>query len=193
MPFDRHNSPMDDIGKIHHSRFGLRRRTSCLLRSAFLCVVACSGVAQAQELKVGFVNTERILRDSAPAKASQQKLEQEFSKREKQIQDAANKLKEMSTKLERDATVMPESERVKRQREAAELERDVQRRQREFREDLNQRRNEELAAVVERANRAIRQVAEAEKFDIIFQEAVYASTRIDITDKVIRALNAPTR
>jgi outer membrane protein len=183
---------MDDIGKIHHSRFGLRRRTSCLL-SAFLCVVACSGVAQAQELKVGFVNTERILRDSAPAKASQQKLEQEFSKREKQIQDAANKLKEMSTKLERDATVMPESERVKRQREAAELERDVQRRQREFREDLNQRRNEELAAVVERANRAIRQVAEAEKFDIIFQEAVYASTRIDITDKVIRALNAPTR
>ena len=148
---------------------------------------------QAQELKVGFVNTERILRDSAPAKASQQKLEQEFSKREKQIQDAANKLKEMSTKLERDATVMPESERVKRQREAAELERDVQRRQREFREDLNQRRNEELAAVVERANRAIRQIAEAEKFDIIFQEAVYASTRIDITDKVIRALNAPTR
>jgi len=147
----------------------------------------------AQELKVGFVNTERILRDSAPAKASQQKLEQEFSKREKQIQDAANKLKEMSTKLERDATVTPESERVRRQREAAELERDVQRRQREFREDLNQRRNEELAAVVERANRAIRQIVEAEKFDIIFQEAVYASTRIDITDKVIRALNAPAR
>jgi len=155
--------------------------------------IVASSVVSAQELKVGFVNTERILRDSAPAKASQQKLEQEFSKREKQIQDAANKLKEMSTKLERDATVMPESERVKRQREAAELERDVQRRQREFREDLNQRRNEELAAVVERANRAIRQIAEAEKFDIIFQEVVYASTRIDITDKVIRALNAPTR
>jgi len=165
------------------------------LIASVVSVLALAGfpAAQAQELKVGFVNTERILRDSAPAKASQQKLEQEFSKREKQIQDAANKLKEMSTKLERDATVMPESERVKRQREAAELERDVQRRQREFREDLNQRRNEELAAVVERANRAIRQIAEAEKFDIIFQEAVYASTRIDITDKVIRALNAPAR
>ncbi len=147
----------------------------------------------AQDFRVGFVNTERILRDSAPAKASQQKLEQEFSKREKQIQDAANKLKEMTAKLERDAAVMPESERLKRQRETAELERDLQRRQREFREDLNQRRNEELAAVVERANRVIRQIAEAEKFDIIFQEAVYASSRIDITDKVIRSLNAPTR
>ena len=163
------------------------------LAAGLVLAMLLPGHVAAQDLKVGFVNTERILRDSAPAKASQQKLEQEFAKREKQIQDAANKLKEMSTKLERDAAVMPESERVKRQREAAELERDVQRRQREFREDLNQRRNEELAAVVERANRAIRQIAEAEKFDIIFQEAVYASTRIDITDKVIRALNAPAR
>ena len=151
------------------------------------------GPGYAQDLKVGFVNTERLLRDSAPAKAAQVKLEQEFSKREKQIQDSANKLKDMSSKLERDATVMPESERLKRQREAGELERDLQRRQREFREDLNQRRNEELAAVVERANRVIRQIAEAEKFDLIFQEAVYASNRIDITEKVIRALNTPAR
>ncbi len=140
--------------------------------------------------KIGFVNTERILRESAPAKASQQKLEQEFSKREKSIQDSASKLKELTDKLERDAAVMSDSERLKRQREAGELERDLQRRQREFREDLNQRRNEELAAVIERANRSIRQIAEAEKFDIIFQEAVFASPRIDITDKVLRALNA---
>jgi outer membrane protein len=88
---------------------------------------------------------------------------------------------------------MPESERSKRQREAAELERDLQRRQREFREDLNQRRNEELATVIERANRAIRQIAEAEKYDIIFQEAVYASPKIDITEKVIRSLNSAAR
>ena len=166
-----------------------------LLLSALLMALGLgqAGGLMAQEIKVGFVNTERILRDSTPAKASQQKLEQEFSKREKQIQEAVNKLKDLTTKLERDAAVMPESERTKRQREAAELERDVQRRQREFREDLNQRRNEELAQVIERANRAIRQIAEAEKFDIIFQEAVYASTRIDITEKVIRALNAAPR
>jgi outer membrane protein len=144
--------------------------------------------------KIGFVNTERILRESAPAKASQQKLEQEFSKREKSIQDSATKLKEITDKLERDAAVMGESDRLKRQREAADLERDLQRRQREFREDLNQRRNEELAAVIERANRAIRQIAEAEKYDVILQEAVFASPRIDITDKVLRALNAqPSR
>lgn len=140
--------------------------------------------------KIGFVNTERILRESVPAKASQQRLEQEFAKREKAIQDSASKLKELTDKLERDAAVMSDAERLKRQREAGELERDLQRRQREFREDLNQRRNEELAAVIERANRSIRQIAEAEKFDIIFQEAVFASPRIDITDKVLRALNA---
>lgn len=164
--------------------------------SLALCLpalVAVSAPVQAQDTKIGFVNTERILRESAVAKASQQKLEQEFAKREKGIQDSAAKLKEATTRLERDAAVMPESERMKRQREAAELERDLQRRQREFREDLNQRRNEELAGVIERANRAIRQIAEAEKFDIIFQEAVYAAPRIDITEKVLRSLNSASR
>jgi outer membrane protein len=139
--------------------------------------------------KIGFVNTERILRESAPAKASQQKLEQEFSKREKSLQESVEKLRDMTQKIERDAAVMSEADRAKRQREAAELERDLQRRQREFREDLNQRRNEELAAVIERANRAIRQLAEAEKYDIILQEAVYASPKIDITEKIIRTIN----
>jgi outer membrane protein len=145
----------------------------------------------AANVKVGFVSTERILRDSSPAKAAQKKLETEFAKREKEVQDLATKLRGLSEKLERDASVMAEAERGKRQREIADMERDLQRRQREFREDLNQRRNEELAAVVERANRAIRQIAEAEKYDIIFQEAVYASPGIDITEKVIRVLNGP--
>jgi outer membrane protein len=139
--------------------------------------------------KVGFVNTERVLRESPPAVAAQKKLEAEFAKREKELSDIASRMRGMTEKLERDNPVMAESERIKRQREITDMERDLQRRQREFREDLNQRRNEELAGVVEMANRAIRQIAEAEKFDIIFQEAVYASPRIDITDKVIKALN----
>jgi outer membrane protein len=171
----------------------LSRKTALWAGSSFLALLLAlgsPGQADAQESKIGFVNTERILRDSAVAKASQQKLEQEFSKREKAIQDSANRLRDLGERLERDAAVMSESERSKVQREASELERDVQRRQREFREDLNQRRNEELAAVIERANRAIRQIAESEKYDIIFQEAVYASPRIDITDKVLRVLNA---
>jgi outer membrane protein len=154
-------------------------------------VLGLAPVAVAANVKVGFVSTERILRDSSPAKAAQKKLETEFAKREKEVQDLATKLRGLSEKLERDAPVMAEAERGKRQREIADMERDLQRRQREFREDLNQRRNEELAAVVERANRAIRQIAEAEKYDIIFQEAVYASPGIDITEKVIRVLNGP--
>ena len=157
-------------------------------------LVACSLVAvspmlAAQETtRMGYVNTERILRDAVPAKAAQQKLEQEFSKRDKELQDLAARLKTMSERLERDASVTSESERVRRQREFSDLEKDFQRKQREFREDLNQRRNEEHAQVVEKANRVIRQIAEQEKYDFVLQEAVYASPRVDITDKVLRAL-----
>lgn len=144
---------------------------------------------QAQESKVGFVSTERIFREAAPAKAAQAKIEQEFSRRDKELQDMAARLKSMSDKLDKEAAILSESDRVKRQRDLADLDKDFQRKQREFREDLNQRRNEELAIVLERTNKVIKQIAETEKYDIVFQEAVYASPRIDITDKVLKALN----
>jgi len=147
-----------------------------------------AGVAHA-EGKIGFVNLDRILRDAAPAVRAQKKIEAEFSKRDQELQKLAEQLKRMQDSLERNGVTLAESERQRREREFAELTRDFQRKQREFREDLNQRRNEELAGVLERANRAVRQIAEQEKFDIIFQEAVYASPRIDITDKVIKALD----
>jgi len=152
-------------------------------------LLTASAVVQAQDnVRIGYVNTERILRDATPAKAAQQKLEQEFGKRDKELQDMAARLKGISEKLERDSAVMAESERGRRQREFTELEKEFQRKQREFREDLNQRRNEELAQVVEKANRVIKQIAEAEKYDLVLQESVFASPRIDITDKVLRAL-----
>ncbi|GAB3551071.1 OmpH family outer membrane protein [Noviherbaspirillum agri] len=144
---------------------------------------------QAQESKVGFVSTERIFREAAPAKAAQAKIEQEFSRRDKELQEMAGRLKSMSEKLDKEAAILPELDRIKRQRELADLDKDFQRKQREFREDLNQRRNEELAIVLDRTNKVIKQIAEAEKYDIVFQEAVYASPRIDITDKVLKALN----
>ncbi|HJV87119.1 MAG TPA: OmpH family outer membrane protein [Noviherbaspirillum sp.] len=159
------------------------------------CVALCAALllpltsAQAQESKVGFVSTERIFREAAPAKAAQAKIEQEFSRRDKELQEMASKLKSMSEKLDKDAAVLSESDRIKRQRDLADLDKDFQRKQREFREDLNQRRNEELAVVLERTNKVIKQIAETEKYDIVFQEAVYASPRIDITDKVLKALN----
>jgi outer membrane protein len=145
--------------------------------------------AHAQESKIGFVSTERIFREAAPAKTAQVKIEQEFSKRDKELQDMAARLKAMSDKLDKDATILSESDRSKRQRDLAELDKDFQRKQREFREDLNQRRNEELAIVLERTNKVIKLIAEAEKYDIVFQEAVFVSPRIDITDKVLKALN----
>ena len=154
-----------------------------------LTLSAAAPAALAQDsARIGYVNTERILRDAAPAKAAQQKLEAEFSKRDKELQDTAARLKQLSERLERDAAVMNESERTRRQREFSETEKDFQRKQREFREDLNQRRNEELAQVVEKANKVIRQIAEQEKYDFVLQEAVFASPRVDITDKVLRAL-----
>jgi outer membrane protein len=140
--------------------------------------------------KLGFVNTERILRDAAPAQRAQKKIEAEFQKRDQELARIAGELKRMQDDLDKNAMTMSETQRRNREREFGDLNRDFQRKQREFREDLNQRRNEELAQVVELANRVIRQIAEQEKFDIIFQDAVFASPRIDITDKVIKALDS---
>jgi outer membrane protein len=145
--------------------------------------------AVAAELKIGFVNTERVFRDAAPAVRAQKKIEQEFAKRDQEIQKMAEQIRKMQESLEKNSVTMTESERRNKEREFGELSKDFQRKQREFREDLNQRRNEELAAVLDRANRTIKAIAESEKYDVIFQEAVYASPRIDITDKVIKALD----
>jgi len=163
--------------------------------AAFLAaaLVAMSPVAGAQDLKIGVVNSDRILRDSAPARAAMQKLEGEFSKRDRELQDLGARLKSSAERFEKDSPVMTETDRSRRQRELAEQDREFQRKQREFREDFNQRRNEELQALLERTNRIIRQMAEQEKYDLIVQEAVYFNPRIDITERVLRALNNGAR
>ncbi len=144
----------------------------------------------AQDLKIGYVNSERVLREAAPAKAAQSKLEGEFGKREKDLNDQGARLKAAAEKLDKDAPALSEAERTRRQRELVEQDRDLQRKRREFQEDLSQRRNEELAAVVERANRVIKQIFDQEKYDLILQEVIFAGPRVDITDKVIKAINA---
>jgi outer membrane protein len=152
-------------------------------------LVLGGGVAHAAEYKVGFVNTERLFREAAPAKRAQQKLEKEFAARDAEIQKLVKQVRDLQTALDRDGPTMAESERRNKERDLANLSRDLQRQQREFREDLNLRRNEELASVQERANKVILQMAEAEKFDLILQDpVVFASPRIDIIDKVIKAL-----
>jgi outer membrane protein len=158
-----------------------------ILLALALAVAAPLALAQASG-KFGFVNTERILRDALPAQRAQKKIESEFQKRDQELARIADQLKRMQDDLDKNSVTMSDTQRRNKEREFGDLNRDFQRKQREFREDLNQRRNEELAQVVEQANRVIRQIAEQEKFDIIFQDAVFASPRIDITDKVIKAL-----
>jgi outer membrane protein len=159
--------------------------------SATALLITAAAPATAQELKIGYVNSERVMRESNPAKAAQAKLQAEFSKREKELDDSAAKLKSAADKLEKEAITLSESERNRRQRELVESDRDLQRKRREFQEDLNQRRNEELAGVIERANRVIRQIYESEKYDLVLQEVIFAGARVDITEKVIKVLNGP--
>ncbi len=149
-----------------------------------------AAAASAQDFKVGIVNLDRIFREANSAKAAQVKLEQEFTKREKEIAEFGAQIKAQSEKLERDAPTLSETQRTTRQRQLVDQDREFQRKRREFQEDLNNRKNEELQLVIERANKVVKALAEAEKYDLIVQEAVYVNPKLDITDKVIKSLNA---
>ena len=122
---------------------------------AALSVLITSG-AVAADFRIGFVNTEKVFRDAAPAVRAQKKIEQEFAKRDQEMQKMAEQIRKLQESLEKNSVTMTETERRNKEREFGELSKDFQRKQREFREDLNQRRNEELAAVLERANRTIK-------------------------------------
>jgi outer membrane protein len=160
-------------------------KTLSIVAATMLSVASFSAAAQS---KIGFVDSDKIMREAQPAVQAQERLEREFSQRDDELQRMARELQSMQEELERDALTMSDSDRQSKEREFNNLSRDFQRKQREFREDLNQRRNEELSSVLERANAAIEQVAESENYDIILQEAVYASPGIDITDRVIQRL-----
>jgi outer membrane protein len=167
-------------------RQALKRITTFGL-AAVLALAA--GFAAAADYKIGFVNTERLFREATPAKRAQQKLEKEFAQRDAELGKLTRQVRDLQALLDKDSATMAEADRRAKERDLANLTRDMQRAQREFREDLNLRRNEELASVQERANKVIQQIAEAEKFDLILQDpVVYASQRIDITEKVIKAL-----
>jgi outer membrane protein len=159
------------------------------MRTLAAALLACwAFAAGAVDMKIGFVNTERVFREAAPAKRAQQKLEREFAARNQELGKIEKQGRDLQSELERENVTMPESTRREKERQLADISRNFQRLQREIREDMNLRRNEELASVQERATRVINQIAEQEKFDLIIQEAVFASGRIDITEKVIRAL-----
>ena len=157
-------------------------------------VLMLSGVGAAApayaDFKAGFIHTDRVFREASSAKAAQAKLEQEFSRRDKEINDLGNTLKTATEKFERDAPTLSDSQRQTRQRQLMDQDREFQRKRREFQEDLNARKNEELNQLGERINKVVKQLAEQEKYDITVDQAVYISPQRDITDKVIKALNA---
>lgn len=152
-----------------------------------LCMVF-PAMSLAADLKIGFVNTEKLFRESPLAVKAQKKLEKEFQGREQEIQKQVKQARELQNHLEKEGLTMSEADRGKKQKDLANLTRDIQHAQREFREDLNQRKNEEFAGVQDRARKAIVEIAEKEKYDLIVENVVYASPKVDITDRVLKAL-----
>jgi len=165
----------------------LKKKIATLL----VALMAALPVAQAvaADMKIGYVNTQRIFRDAPAAQKAAKKIESEFSRRDQDLQRMAKQLQSLQEGLEKNGMTMSESDRRNKERELNDLSRDFQRKQREFREDLNLRQNEENAAIIEKANKAIKQIAESEKFDLIVQDVVWVSPKLDITDKVIKSLS----
>jgi outer membrane protein len=165
------------------------RLPSIVFTIALLAVsLVSSSVVAAADFKIGFVDRERILRESGAAKRAQAKLKKEFAGREAELEKMEKQGRELQSTLQKEAMTLPEAERSAKERQLAQLERDFKRMQRELREDQTLRSNEELVSLQERANKVISEIAEKEKFDLIVQEAVFASQRIDLTDRVIKAL-----
>jgi outer membrane protein len=161
-----------------------------LVSGFVLAIFSCGAFAEG---KIGFVNSQKILNDAPQAAKAKKKIEKDFEKRDQELQRIAKQLQGMQENMDKNAVTMAESDRRTKEREFNDLNREFQRKQREFREDLSQRQNEEMASIFERVNKVIKQIAETEKYDIIFQEAVYANPRIDITDRVIKALGDGTK
>ncbi len=155
---------------------------------ALLSMLLAIPPALANDLKIGYVNTERLFRDSALAVKAQKKLEQEFAKREQDVQKLVKQARDMQTQLEKEGLTLSEADKARKERDLANLSREIQRSQREFREDLNQRKNEEFSSVHEKARKTILEIAEKEKYDFVLENVIYASPRIDITDRVMKAL-----
>jgi outer membrane protein len=154
-------------------------------------VLACAAFgAQAEDFRVGVINTDRVFKESNAAKQAQSKLEQDFSKRQKDLDDAGKTLKAAIDKFDVDAPTLAESQRIARQKQLGEQDREFQRKRRDLQDELNARKSEELQAVLAVLNRVIKQIAENEKYDLILQEAVYFNPKHDITDKVLKVMNA---
>ena len=158
------------------------------LAVSLILATAFSAAPVLANTKIGFVNTERLLREAPLSVTEQKNLEREFAARDQELQKLAKQAGDLQAQLDKDGVTMSDSERKAKERDLGNLNRDLQRQGREFREDLNLRRNEELGQIQERARRAIQDIAKAEKFDLVVEQALYVDSKIDITDRVMKAL-----
>ena len=165
------------------------KKTIATLLVALMASLPVPHASAVEALKIGYVNTQRIFRDAPTAVKAAKKIESEFSKRDQDLQRLAKQVQALQESLEKNAVTMAETERRSKEKDLNELSREFQRKQREFREDLNLRQNEENAAIIEKANKAIKQLAESEKYDLIVQDVVWVSPKLDVTDKIIKALS----
>ena len=153
-----------------------------ILTAAAVAAVMCgSASAVAADFKIGLVSPARILAESAPAVAAQEKLKTYFKKREDELNRDIRDFRTRAQKFEKDAPVMTDSER------------DIARRQRALVEERNQRANEESQIILQRANRIIQDIAKKQKYDLIIQDAIWVSPKVDITEQVIKELNKPAK
>ncbi len=165
-----------------------KKFTIWAMRLMAVLLAAVLTPASAEDFRVGVVDTERILRESAPALKAEKRIEKEFAARDQEIKKISQQAKDTQTFLDKEGMTLPDAERRNKERELDNLNVNLQRMQREFREDLNLRKNEELVVVLGQANKAIQQIAESEKYDLVLQEAVYRNPKIDITEKVLKHL-----
>ena len=163
---------------------------SRFIRNVVFCVggLSIAGLASAQDIRVAFFNSDRVMKESGALKVAEAKIDSEFAKQKKELQDMSVKIKTLADRLDRESASLSDAERLRRQRELTDLDQDFKRKQRISNEDFNLRRNEEVDAFIEKARKTIRQIAEQEKYDIVVQDAVYYNARVDITDKVLKAL-----
>lgn len=154
-------------------------------------ILALCMPAQAQELKIGVVNIPQLMEQAPQARVAMSALEEEFQPRQRSIVAKQSEFEELSEKVQRDVAVMGETERRNAEKELRDLQREVARLQTEFREDLNLRRNEELGNLQRSLLKEVQDYAEASGFDLVVGDGVlYASTAVNITENVLRAMEA---
>ncbi len=164
-------------------------KTRLIKLFAVTVIMCASGLpAQAQTLKIGYVNAPKLI-DKAPQKAAAlKKLEAEFGPRDKELRAIRDDIKRMETTLGKNSLIMADSDRLQKENKIRAMQRKLRRMNQEFKDDFNLRKNEELAKLQKTITAAIVKISTEEKYDLVLQNVVYINPELDITQKVLDKL-----